>query len=183
MEPLLWDTSDMLAWGPVKQQNRDQANRSPNGQFVSSGSTRYYELLQWDNMKYTTLLFLHTDVLVSFFLKALKLDCCLATKTEADSSATPGTVACQTRLSMAFPRQEYCSALPFPTPGDLPHPEIEPVSPASGGSLYHGAPWEALNLDYLVLTEISLFKADFLAEYAISQRLSFLDLLGFFLRT
>ena len=120
------------------------------------------------------------DVLVSFFLKALKLDCCLVTKTEADSSATPGTVACQTRLSMGFPRQEYCSALPFPTPGDLPHPGIEPVSPALGGSLYHGAPWEALNLDYLVLTEISLFKAEFLAEYALSQRLSFLDLLGFF---
>ena len=43
---------------------------------------------------------------------------------------TPGTVACQVPLSMGFPRQEYCSGLPFPSPGDLPDLGIEPVSPA-----------------------------------------------------
>ena len=31
---------------------------------------------------------------------------------------------------MEFFRQEYCSGLPFPSPGDLPDPGIEPVSPA-----------------------------------------------------
>ena len=31
---------------------------------------------------------------------------------------------------MGFPRQEYWSGLPFPSPGDLPNPEIEPLSPA-----------------------------------------------------
>ena len=36
------------------------------------------------------------------------------------------TVAHQTPLSMGFPRQEYVSGLPFPTPGDLPHSGIEP---------------------------------------------------------
>ena len=44
-------------------------------------------------------------------------------------SVTPWTVARQT-LSMGFPRQEYWSGLPCPSPGDLPHPGIEPVSPA-----------------------------------------------------
>ena len=34
-------------------------------------------------------------------------------------------------LSMEFSRQEYWSGLPFPTPGDLPDPRIEPVSPVS----------------------------------------------------
>ena len=29
---------------------------------------------------------------------------------------------------MEFPRQEYCSGLPFPSPGDLPNPGIKPVS-------------------------------------------------------
>ena len=43
---------------------------------------------------------------------------------------TPWTIACQTSLSMEFSRQEYWSGLPFPSPGDLPHPEIEPGSPA-----------------------------------------------------
>ena len=32
---------------------------------------------------------------------------------------------------MKFSRQEYCSGVPFPLPGDLPDPEIEPVSLAS----------------------------------------------------
>ena len=38
------------------------------------------------------------------------------------------TVACQVPLSMEFPRQEYWSGLPFPSPGDLPNPEIELLS-------------------------------------------------------
>ena len=47
---------------------------------------------------------------------------------------TPWTVACQAPLSMGFPRQEYCSdELPFPSPGDLPHPGIEPMSPSFQG--------------------------------------------------
>ena len=36
----------------------------------------------------------------------------------------------QAPLSIEFSRQEYWSGLPFPTPGDLPNPGIEPVSPA-----------------------------------------------------
>ena len=44
--------------------------------------------------------------------------------------ATPWTVACQAPLSMGFSRQEYWTGLPFPSPGDLPDPGIEPRSPA-----------------------------------------------------
>ena len=43
--------------------------------------------------------------------------------------ATPWTAAFQAPLSMGFSRQEYWSGLPFPLPGDLPHPGIEPASP------------------------------------------------------
>ena len=42
---------------------------------------------------------------------------------------TPWTVAYQVPLPMTFFRQEYWSWLPFPSPGDLPDPEIEPRSP------------------------------------------------------
>ena len=45
--------------------------------------------------------------------------------------ATPWTVALQAPLSMGFSRQEYWGGLPFPPPGDLPSPGIEPVSPAA----------------------------------------------------
>ena len=41
---------------------------------------------------------------------------------------TPWTVARQAPLSMGFSRLEYWSGLPCPSPGDLPHPGIEPVS-------------------------------------------------------
>ena len=44
--------------------------------------------------------------------------------------ATPWTVACQVPPTMGFSRQEYCSGLPFPSPGDLPEPGIEPGFPA-----------------------------------------------------
>ena len=43
--------------------------------------------------------------------------------------ATPWTVAYQAPLSMGFSRQEYWNGLPFPSPGDLPDPGIEPGSP------------------------------------------------------
>ena len=43
--------------------------------------------------------------------------------------ATPWTVTHQVPLSIEFSRQEYCSGLPFPSPGDLPDPGIELVSP------------------------------------------------------
>ena len=43
---------------------------------------------------------------------------------------TPWAVACQAPLSIVFSRQEYCSGLPFPSPGDLPHPGIELRFPA-----------------------------------------------------
>ena len=42
---------------------------------------------------------------------------------------TPWTVVHQAPLSMGFHRQEYWSGLPFPSPGDLPGPGIEPIFP------------------------------------------------------
>ena len=46
------------------------------------------------------------------------------------NSGTPWTIALQAPLPMGFSRQEYWSGLPFPSPGDLPHPRIKPTSPA-----------------------------------------------------
>ena len=45
--------------------------------------------------------------------------------------STAGTIVRQASLSMEFSRQEYWSGLPFPSPGELPNPWIEPWSPAS----------------------------------------------------
>ena len=60
---------------------------------------------------------------------------------------TPWTVACQAPLSMEVFRQEYKSGLPFPPPGDLPNPWIEPAfltSPElAGGFFTTSTTWEA----------------------------------------
>ena len=53
---------------------------------------------------------------------------------------TPWTVAHQPPLSMEFSRQAYWSRLPFPPPGDLPHPGIEPAPPALAGGFFTTEP-------------------------------------------
>ena len=57
---------------------------------------------------------------------------------------TPWTVACHAPLSMESSREEHWSGLPFPSPGDLPDPEMEPASPALAADFFnHCATWEA----------------------------------------
>ena len=63
-------------------------------------------------------------------LKSCKHKSSQATHSVVSDSATPWTVAQQAPPSMGFSRQEYWSGLPFPSPGDLPDPGIEPRSPA-----------------------------------------------------
>ena len=62
---------------------------------------------------------------------------------------TQWTITCQAPLSMEFPRQECWSGLPFPSPGDLPNPGMEPtflVAPVLvSGFLTTCATWEAPN--------------------------------------
>ena len=53
---------------------------------------------------------------------------------------TPWTVACWTPLSMGFPRQEYWSGLPFPSPGDLPSRGTKIVYPASSRRFFTAEP-------------------------------------------
>jgi len=54
------------------------------------------------------------------------------------------TVASQAPLSMGFPRQENWSGLLFASPGDLPHPGMEPVLPVSLASQADSLPAEPL---------------------------------------
>ena len=70
--------------------------------------------------------------------------------------ATPWAVALQGPLSMGFSRQESWSGLPFPPPGELPHPEIElesPATPALAGRFFTteppGEPMKPLREDHL----------------------------------
>ena len=55
-------------------------------------------------------------------------------------SATPWTVARQAPLSMGLSRPEHWSGVPFPSPGGLPDPGIEPISPALAGAFFTTEP-------------------------------------------
>ena len=66
------------------------------------------------------------------------------------NSATPWTVAQQAPLSKGFSRQGYWSALPCPSPGDLPDPGVNPMSftsPVLAGGFFTKGHNEILNLN------------------------------------
>ena len=69
------------------------------------------------------------------YINNLKLSvyCCVLCSVMSDSFATPRTGAHQAPLFTRFYKQEYWSGQPFPSPGDLPKPGIEPRSSALQG--------------------------------------------------
>ena len=96
------------------------------------------------------LLWTHEEFHIRTFNILRKLTHCMCACVLSHVSVTPGTVAHQVPLSMGFSRQEYWSGLPFLTPGDLPNPGIEPVSPTlAGGFFTTRATWEAQLMHYL----------------------------------
>ena len=69
--------------------------------------------------------------------------------------ATPRTVYCQAPLSVGFSRHEYWNGLPFPSPGDLPNPGIEPGSPALQADSLPTELREAQGTDNPLLSSVS----------------------------
>ena len=53
----------------------------------------------------------------------------------------------QAPLSMGFSRLEYWSGVPVPSPGDLPDPGIEPLSPALAGGFFTAEPPDNIQHD------------------------------------
>ena len=102
-----WNPSDqgMSGWGNTKLQNRQTWWKSA----VSNCGTSAQSLI---------------SSLASVCV------CVCYSLNHAQLFATPWTVAHQSPLSMGFSRQEYWSGFPFPPPGDLANPRIEPKSPA-----------------------------------------------------
>ena len=70
-------------------------------------------------------------------------------------TATPWTVAHQGPLSMGFSRQEYWNAFPFPPPGHLLNPGIEPASPVSPALAGNGKPRDRTQVQILVQPHIN----------------------------
>ena len=66
---------------------------------------------------------------IASFLCPTSPTCCAELLSHVQLFLTPWTVACQAPLFMEFSSQEYWSGQPFPSPGDLPNPGIQPRSP------------------------------------------------------
>ena len=66
--------------------------------------------------------------------------CVYSCSVMSDSLQPLWTIARQAPLSMRFPRQEYWSGLPFPTPEDFPEPGIEPESLELAGKFFTTEP-------------------------------------------
>ena len=128
----LMDQGPVLTWNsPASHSVRVQSTVSESRQLHLEVDHAYSSYMSWSH--------LHT------YIDTIAKSCL--------TLATPWTVACQASLSMGFSGQEYCSGLPFPSPGDLPDPATEPGSPAlQADSLrlclyrlsYEGSPWSHL---------------------------------------
>ena len=88
---------------------------------------------------------------------------CVLNASVMSDSVTPWTIACHGRLSMGFSRQEYCSGLSFPPPGDLPNPGIRPRSPVAS----------ALQADSLPLSHLGSLRRQTKCELQASLSTSF----------
>ena len=82
----------------------------------------------------------------------------------SDSFVAPWTIACQAPPSMGFPRQEYWSGLPFPSPGDFPNPGIKTTSaPWQTDSLplsHLGSPWLLFLMKWFLLSDAFSFELE-----------------------
>ena len=85
-----------------------------------------------------------TEISVSTLARQ-EVTCVLSHSVVSDFFVTLWTVAYQAPLSMKFSRQAYWSGLPFPFPGDLPGPGIEPISPTLQVDSLLLSHWEAQN--------------------------------------
>ena len=70
------------------------------------------------------------DLIVADIVLKPKAVCEVKSLSRVQVFVTLQTAAYQAPRSMGFSKQEYWSGLPFPSPGDLPYPGIEPRSPA-----------------------------------------------------
>ena len=78
-------------------------------------------------------------------------------------------------LSMGFPRQEYWSELPFPSPRDLPNSRIKPMSPSLAGMLFITEP--PGKPPYLLLCPKGLKRIAFKSEIFVHSLFSSLNYL------
>ena len=115
----LWTVAAMLfcPWDSAGQNTEAACHALFQGIFLTQGSNPH--LLHWQ-----------VDSLTLSHKGSPYALVCTKLLSRVQISVTPCTIACQAPLSIGFSRQEHWSGLPFLSPGDLPDPGTQPVSPA-----------------------------------------------------
>ena len=67
------------------------------------------------------------DIILVIYSSPLNLYCCLVARS-CPTLCNPMDYSPPGSSVMGFPRQDYWSGLPFPSPGDLPDPVVKPMS-------------------------------------------------------
>ena len=90
-------------------------------------------------------------------MRAACVRACVLVAQSCPTLETPWTVACQAPLSMGLFRQEYRSGLPFPSPGGLPDPGINPMSPALASRFFTTEPpGKPMRASYMILKGLNI---------------------------
>ena len=87
-------------------------------------------LFNWADQRWKALVILESDTSVSIALVTLAMFVLWSVAQTCLAPCNPWTGARQAPLSLGFSRQEHWSGSPWPPPGVLPNPEVEPRSPA-----------------------------------------------------
>ena len=101
---------------------------------IKKRPTRWIHTVTWIDLMILLLMLSEKNLIGYFYIIPFLEHCCLVDKS--------GLIPCnpmdshQAPLSMRFPRQEYWSGFPFPSPEALPDPRTQPAFPA-GRLFYH----------------------------------------------
>ena len=96
------------------------------------------------------------DIILVIYSSPLNLYCCLVARS-CPTLCNPMDYSPPGSSVMGFPRQDYWSGLPFPSPGDRPNPGIEPGSPAlQADALSSEPPGKPLGYDMDICKHINI---------------------------
>ena len=112
--------------------------------YITSNKMTYCIIKKITTVFFNIIVRFKTEISVSTLARQ-EVTCVLSHSVVSDFFVTLWTVAYQAPLSMKFSRQAYWSGLPFPFPGDLPGPGIEPKSPTLQVDSLLLSHWEAQN--------------------------------------
>ena len=133
-----------MDWTDVSASQGVPKTASTHQQLQEASREGFFSRAFWGSLALSTFWFQTSGLQNSQRISSVVLShlcvCCAQLLSRVQLFAPLWTVVSQVPPSMVFSRQEYWSGLPFPPPGDLPDPGIEPTSSALAGGFFTTVP-------------------------------------------